>query len=222
MDLNLKELNRIDPLKKSAEVSAQDMGNELSPMSPPEAYEPPSDSQIDYDSLHPFLQNLMDDHVDLKKKLKELKVVFDQPKRGNEINQTTLRALDTFLQFFNEEFTPHNQKEESKLFPLLNDKLIENGEHSPTKEKFTGVKILKDDHTNAARLEGILSQLLKIILSLDHEPSKEIIYQELKKRGNELIDLMQLHIFREDFIIFGMAQELLTIEQLDEMYSEFN
>ena len=102
MDLNLKELNRIDPLKKNAEVSAQDMGNELSPMSPPEAYEPPSDSQIDYDSLHPFLQNLMDDHVDLKKKLKELKVAFDHPKRGNEINQTTLRALDTFLQFFNQ------------------------------------------------------------------------------------------------------------------------
>lgn len=222
MDLDLKELQRLDPLKRVAAPSAKDMGNELSPMSPPEAFEPPSDSKIDPEGLHPFLKNLMNEHIELKEKLKELKTAFALPKKALENKQDTLKALHFFLQYFNQEFTPHNQKEESKLFPLLNDLLIQNGEHSPTKEKFTGIKILKDDHTNAIRLEGILSQLLKLILSLEHAPSKEILFNAIKKRSNELIDLMELHIFREDHIIFGMAQELLTIEQLDEMHSEFN
>ena len=49
-----------DPLKRVVEKQTDQ--EELSPMDPPEAYEPPNLEAVPYEEMHPFLQKLRDEH----------------------------------------------------------------------------------------------------------------------------------------------------------------
>lgn len=220
--MTIKNLQKYDPLKKQATVNAKDMGNDLSPMSPPDAFEPPAEKIIPYENLHPFFQELYNEHKDLKEKIKDIKEAFTHQRQNQMTREILLNKLTQFLQYFHQEFIPHNRKEESTLFPLLNKKLLVAGEHSPTKIPFTGVKILLDDHIHAIRIGGVLSHLHDLMRRLDHAPSQEIVFGQIKKHSLELFEILELHIFREDHIIFGLAQELLDQMELDEIHKEFN
>jgi len=56
------KLNRIDPLNKQAEIEPR-LGDGLSPMDAPEAYAPPSIEPVPLAELHPFLRNIVEEHV---------------------------------------------------------------------------------------------------------------------------------------------------------------
>lgn len=214
--MNYRNQQQPDPLKKQSEVSLADMGQGLSPMSPPEAYSPPAENPVDYNSLHPFLKNLMIEHTEFKDKILILKEVLQSSTEKNALD-----SLEIFLGHFNQEVIPHNRREESKLFVLLNERLLQNGEHSQTKEKITGIKILKDDHNHAFELGSNISSLLETMPLLKDQPSRKILLCEILKITNELTQLLELHIFREDQIVFGLAQKLLTKPELDEIHSDF-
>jgi iron-sulfur cluster repair protein YtfE (RIC family) len=213
--LNSHNNQKTDKLKRQAEVNSQEMGHELSPMSPPEAYEPPSDFQIPLENLHPFLQELTLDHVEVKKKLSFLKETLNEINIQAGPTKPIKEKLASFLQYFHEEFVPHNKKEETYFFTLLNEKLLEKGEHSQSAVPFTGIKILIDDHVHAIRIGGAMSHLLNLLELISDAPSRNITYNQIFHLGKELIELLELHVFREDNIIFGQAQELLTLEEMD-------
>ncbi len=222
MDQNNKNMQKSDPLKRQVSVSAHDMGDGLSPMSPPDAFGPPAQNVKAYDDLHPFLQELTDDHKRLLERIDILKKVLNSKRIQGSIDVADVQEVKKFLIFFNEEFIPHNQKEESQLFKSLHEKLLESGEHSSGTNPFTGIQVLEDDHVQAVKQGAIISHLLKLIDLIKDQQSQAIVYKEIIKLGNELGDLLQLHIFREDNIIFGQAQEFFTTEELDRMKAEFD
>lgn len=61
MSLDLKNLNKQDPLKRM--VERQEETEEFSPMDPPDAFKPPTLDEVKYEDMHPVIQSLMDEHV---------------------------------------------------------------------------------------------------------------------------------------------------------------
>lgn len=218
-----KTLQSIDPLKKQSEVSASDMGAGLSPMSPPDYNQPPSAFSVDFDNLHPFIKSLMDEHKELLTQIESFKKVLSDIKFKRKIENIDINPIKSFLEFFHEEFISHNKKEEQHLFRILDKKLIEAGEHSSGNgQVFTGIKILEDDHIQAIRQGAVLNTLFNLYSSFSDSASMRLVFNEITKNCDELISLLEIHIFREDEIIFGQAQALLSNEELDYIASQYN
>ena len=58
--IELKVINKNDPLKRRVEKQTEQ--EEFSPMDPPDAYSPPNIDTVDYKDMHPFLQQLVNEH----------------------------------------------------------------------------------------------------------------------------------------------------------------
>ena len=84
--IELKVINKSDPLKRSAE---KDSGmDEFSPMDPPDAYAPPNLEEVAYEDLHPILQELIDEHKVVSDKLEGIRRNLDQFAKGGPINKS--------------------------------------------------------------------------------------------------------------------------------------
>ena len=119
---------QIDFLKRDVEKESLE---ELSPMNPPDAYNPPNINSVSYDKLHPFLQELVDEHKAFTKVLDAFEEALISWRKNEWVFNDFIDAgLKQFFIFFDEKVPLHNQKEEKKLFPLLHKKLIETGEHN--------------------------------------------------------------------------------------------
>ena len=213
-------LQSVDPLKRQGEAQTEDMGGP-SPMGDPEDFKPSEDIQFPFEELHPFLQQLQNEHIELTDKNKKLKEAVLKMDKEHVINEEIKNLLNDFLEFFHAEFIPHNKREEVKLFPLLDKKLMAAGEHSNGPDPFTGVKLLEDDHIHALRLGAVLNSQLHLSSLISDFKSSSVIFQELRNTAQELAELIELHVFREDRIAFGLAQKLLSLQEMDEIYQSF-
>jgi hemerythrin-like domain-containing protein len=211
----LKQKQKLDPLKPQAELDSDDMGVEFSPMSPPDAYKPPSSEKVPYEDMHPFLQHLTDEHVELKALIEgfnsALKHLKEKKPQTPEINQ----AIENFFLHFENDFHEHNRKEERALFPLLHKYLLESGEHSPTDEPITGINLLEDEHIEISRLVTMTYQLFQLSQCPFEKEAREKLFEFAIVKGFELVEAINLHIFREDEIIFGLAHRLIESGELD-------
>ena len=186
-------------------------GEELSPMDPPDAFSPPAIDRIDYDKMDPFLKELIDDHELLVEQLnifeKTLLSIMDEG-----ITKEIKERIRDFFEFFDHEFINHNRKEESQLFPKLKQKLLETGEHS-TDGTQTPVDILLADHIEALQLAAVSFNLFGLITKIDDNNSKLVILDLAIEQGKALVELLRVHIFREDNIVFSLAQKLISKDE---------
>ena len=215
-----KQSQKIDPVKAQAIANADDMGG-LSPMGDAEDFQPDQDIQFAYDDLHPFFQELFNEHVELTSYVEKLNQAVTLLGKEHVLSPESGNLIKEFLEFFHMEFVPHNKKEESKFFPLLHERLMATEEHSNSANPFTGIKILEDDHIHALRLGAILSNQVYLMGQFKDFKTQSILCNEIKKTANELAEVIELHIFREDHIALGLGQKLLTKEELDMIHSEF-
>ncbi|MBI3141684.1 MAG: hemerythrin domain-containing protein [Bacteroidetes bacterium] len=215
----LQDLNKIDPLKRMVEKQTEQP--EFSPMDPPDAFSPPSLEGMDADTVHPLLQMLMEEHRVAVKKLDE----FDQTIQAiakNGYDKTTHQGISDFFRYFDENLVKHNQKEELGLFPLLKDRLLASGEHAQSHGDHheTGVDIMEDDHIKALQLAAIVFNFVGISVRLPDPKSGMMILDAGLEQAKALIELLRLHIFREDNVIFPQAQRLLSVEEMDAMLAK--
>ncbi len=214
---DFKNLNEIDPLKRSAEKETS--RKELSPMDPPGAYAPPVLENMDYDNMHPFLQTLMDEHKAAVKALDAFEnALLDIQARGP--GRGADKKLRDFFDFFDNHISVHNRKEERALFPLLRRRLLENGEHGKGPDAITGVDILEDDHVKALQLAAVVFNFFALAARLPDAVSRTLAMDAAMEQGKSLIEMLKLHIFREDNVVFAQAQRLLAREELDDMLLE--
>ena len=83
-------------------VDTQREQAELSPMDPPEAYDPPQLEAVPYEDLHPLLQGLCDEHKEYTEKME----VFEEALAGIQENGVD-RGLEEKLRDVFDVF--HNQ-----------------------------------------------------------------------------------------------------------------
>lgn len=213
----LAYLQTIDPVKKQAEVDASDRGGQHSPMSPPEAHSPPCNVKVNYQDMHPFLKQFIDEHNELKAKMDSFQVVLRDLSLNQNVIGTTDKTIKTFFHEFMKEFTLHNQREEKILFPVLGQRFLQIGEHSRTNNPITPIDVMEDEHKEAFKVVTECVCIWDLVQKVFDPPSQAILIRTFIRKSNTLLEMMRLHIYREDDIVFSLAQRHLTAEELDGM-----
>lgn len=209
MDLN--NLKDSDPVKRFVE---KESGEELSPMDPPDAYSPPAIDETVYEQMNDALKILIDEHKVCLAKLDAFEGVLNKIKidgfgATKEVNST----LADFFQFVDNNISKHNIKEEKFLFPLLHQRYIESGEHSSGPDKKNAVDMLEDDHIKFMQIAAITFTLFGLSGRLPDPSSRVVVLDLAVEQGKNLVEMLRLHIFREDKIVFPFAQKNLTAEE---------
>lgn len=205
--------NQSDKLTKQPEKDVQD---ELSPMDPPDGYMPPATESVPYEEMHPFLQKLTDEHKAFSKELDKFEEILLSIQE-NGIEKETNSKLRNFFQFFDNHSIPHNHREEKILFPLLAERLIEKGEHSQGPSPSTAVDMLEDDHIKSVQLAATVFNLFALSGRLPDHDSRLVVLDIALQQGKSLVELLRLHIFREDSIVFPIAHKHISKDEFDAM-----
>lgn len=214
-------INQNDPLKKQEKV--EKLNNDtMSPMAPPEAYEGSTPKDLGRNSDNKFLQELEQDHIEFMAHINSFISAMHDAKEKKKIEADCLRRILSFFEYFDKEFVIHNKKEERYLFPILTKRLIESGEHSVgLGERTTPIDILESEHMQALQLGAIISNAIEILPRIKNEDAHYSILANAVNKGFVLAELLKLHIHREDNIIFVLAKNLLTDEDVKEVESNF-
>lgn len=210
--MDLYNLKDTDPIKRFVEKESSE---ELSPMEPPDAYSPPAADEVSYDEMNDALKIFIDEHKVCLAKLDAFEGTLNKIKTDGfgatkEVNST----LADFFQFIDNNISRHNIKEEKFLFPLLQQRYIESGEHSSGPDKKNAVDMLEDDHIKFMQIATITFTLFGLAGRLPDPSSRLVVLDLALEQGNNLVEMLRLHIFREDKIVFPFAQKNLTDNEL--------
>ncbi|MCB0477850.1 MAG: hemerythrin domain-containing protein [Crocinitomicaceae bacterium] len=206
-----KKLKEEDPIIVNA-TKDEDM-EELSPMDPPDAYDEKRTVSKDVAVSNKMLLELMEEHKAVIEHCDEFEKALNEFKEAGfyitkEINDT----FNKFFVFFDEEVLKHNRKEERGLFPVLHERMLETGEHSEGENPHTPVDLMEDDHVKFVQLATLSFNLLGLAMRLKDNEARGITFDLAYNNGKELVEMLRLHIFREDNTLFPIAQNILTKE----------
>ena len=211
--MNIKTLMDADPVRRKA-IRQLDMP-EFSPMDPPDAYAPPSKVDIPYEEMPKFLQKLMDDHKSIQIALSSFEETLIQLReKGLKPDKDVDEGLRNFFSFLDDQVLSHQQKEERILFPLLHKRLLEDGEHSEKQPPTTGIDILEDDHVKLTQLSAVTFNLLGLAARLPDVRSRTMVLDAALEQGNNFVEMLRLHMFREETIVFPLASIHLRDNEL--------
>jgi iron-sulfur cluster repair protein YtfE (RIC family) len=208
-------LKRVDPVKKQTLHGLAAIGG-LSPMDPPDAYAPPSITPVAVEDMHPFLQRLVAEHLQFQNEVNTFEdTILSIQKDG--YTKAADGRLRHFLNFLDEEFIAHNRREEAALFPLLRLRLLAAGEHGSGDEPQTPVDLMQDEHIKAVQLAAVILNFLGLAFRFPDERTRLTILDAALEQGKFLVELLRLHVFREDNVVFPLAQQLITSAEFDRM-----
>lgn len=215
--MEIHKLNRIDPLRKQAERGAK-VAQGLSPMDPPDAYAPSGIEPVPAAALHPFLRRFMDEHVPFLDELNAFEAAIVSIQKTGYSKESDAR-LRHFFRYLEQEFVPHSRREEAALFPLLRTRLIASGEHGSGNAPLTAIEVMEDEHAKAMQLAAVVVNFLGLVFRLPHEKSAMMVLDAALEQGKNLVELLRLHVFREDNIVFPLAHRLIAAAEFDAIQS---
>ena len=218
---DLKKLNENDFLKRLVEKESGE--TEYSPMDPPDAFSPPVKDVVAYEDYHELIRKFIDEH---KVSLAELndfeKVLSEFQSNGFSATKESSEGLKKFFEFLDNKIAIHNLKEEKVLFPLLQKRLIEHGDHSTGLFPRTAIDMLENDHVKLMQTASVVFNFFALASRLPEPKSRAITLDAAVEQGKALIELLRLHIFREENVVFPMAHKYLTKVELDALDPQFS
>ncbi len=215
MDDATRKISLSDSIKRFVDKESEE---ELSPMNPPGAYAPPALEEMQYEEMNEVLQKFIDEHNNCLKKVDAFEIALDRIREeGFGAHKEVSNALSEFFEFVDSNITKHNIKEEKILFPLLHEKYFETGEHSQGSVQKTAVDMLEDDHVKFMQLAAITFTLLGLAGRLPDQSSRLVVLDFALEQGKMLAEMLRLHIFREDKIVFPFAQKNLSSTEFSEL-----
>lgn len=216
--MQVHKLHRIDPLSKQAERGLN-ISQGLSPMDPPDAYAPSSIEPVPIEALHPFLRQFRDEHVPFLEELNALEAAILSIQKAGYTKEADAK-LRHFFHYLEQEFVLHSRREEAALFPLLRERLIASGEHGSGSARATATELMEDEHAKAMQLAAVVVNFLGLVFRLPDERSGMIVLDAALEQGKNLVELLRLHVFREDNVVFSLAHRLISTAEFDEMQSK--
>jgi iron-sulfur cluster repair protein YtfE (RIC family) len=215
-----KELKKSDPIIRNVEKGLEDI--EQSPMDPPNAYDEQAIVNSEGDKPLPkLLQSLKDEHWTATEKINAFEKALKEFKESHyNMTQEINSSLSEFFEYFDNNIINHNMKEEKVLFPLLHERLIASGEHSKSDPPKTSIDLMEDDHNKFLQLGALTFNLLGLASRISHAESRMFIFDTAYNNGRELIELLKLHIFREDNTLFPLANKLIAEDEFFRMEQE--
>lgn len=215
--MEVHKLNRIDPLRKQSERGL-DGGQGLSPMDPPDAYAPSGIEPVPAQALHPFLRKFRDEHVPFMEELTAFEAAILSIQKIGYTKETDAK-LRHFFHYLDQEFIPHSRREEATLFPLLRERLVASGEHGKGESPATATDLMQDEHAKALQLAAVVVNFLGLVFRLPDERSGMIVLDAALEQSKNLVELLRLHVFREDNVVFALAHRLIAAAEFDQMQS---
>jgi hemerythrin-like domain-containing protein len=217
----LKKLQQTEPVKRNVEKGLED--SEHSPMDPPSAYEQPGTLNMAVGEMDKSILEFVDEHKVAMKQVEDFEKALVQFKTtGYKVDQKINEIFGNFFKYFDEELLPHNDKEEKALFPILNKRLIEAGEHSKGETKLTAIDVMEDDHVKFIQLGALAFNFLGLATRIKDDTARIFILDTAYETARELIELLKLHIYREDHTLFPLAQKYLSKEEFEEIESKMH
>ena len=188
-----------------------DDSEELSPMNPPDAYDLTRTLNVEDENYSDVLKSLIVEHSEVLQKLEIFEKSLISFKENNFVfTEDINKSFNEFFIYFDNFILPHNKKEERGLFDLLHRKLIETGELRNPKNPETAIDVMEDDHIKFIQLATLTFNFLGLASRLNDSHSKALTFDVAYNSGIELVELMKLHVFRENQTLFPMAHKLLT------------
>lgn len=219
--IDLKQLSKSDPVKRNVDKGLEQV--EHTPMDPPSAYEQPGKMKVDFGSMDKSLQTFVEEHKVAVQQVELFEKALVQFKTsGYKVDQKVNEIFGNFFKYFDSELLPHNDKEEKVLFPLLNKRLIAAGEHSTGETKLTAIDVMEDDHVKFIQLGALSFNFFGLATRIKDEQSRIFILDTAYETARELIELLKLHIYREDYTLFPLAQKYLTKEEFTAIENEMH
>lgn len=217
--IDLKQLSKSDPVKRNVEKGLEQV--EHTPMDPPSAYEQPGKMKVDFKNMDKPLQTFVEEHKIAVLQVESFERALVQFKTsGYKVDQKVNEIFATFFKYFDSELLPHNDKEEKMLFPLLNKRLIEAGEHSTGETKLTAIDVMEDDHVKFIQLGTLSFNFFGLATRIKDQGSRMFVLDTAYETARELIELLKLHIYREDYTLFPLAQKYLSKDEFDAIEKE--
>ncbi len=187
-------------------------------MDPPDAYAPPSMAPVSAAEMHPFLRQYVDEHVPFLAELNAFEDTIASIQKTGYSKEADAK-LRHFFNFFDEAFIPHSRREEAALFPLLHERLIAKGEHGKGEDAATAIDLMQDEHTKAVQLAAVILNFMGLAFRFPDERTRLIVLDAALEQGKFLVELLRLHVFREDNLVFALAHRLISRAEFDEMQS---
>lgn len=218
---DLKNNNKYDKLNRV--VNKDPDIKEYSPMDPPDAYSPPVLDSVNYEDYSPLIQKLLIEHKTCLKELDAFENILNGfQENGLTNNKEFNDGLRVFFTFFDNNISLHNLKEDKILFPLLHERLLINAEHSSGEFPKTAVDMLEDDHLKLMQLASVTFNLFGLSSRLPDISSRAITLDTSIEQGKAMIELLRLHIFREDNVVFPLAHKYILQSEFEDMLERFN
>lgn len=153
-----------------------------------------------------FTQELKNDHRVIQQVVAGMSAVAELLDSGKHVDPIVLADLVQFLQVFADQC--HYEKEEQHLFPLL----ATNANVSTRRE----LESLEREHRLAKQLVG---QLAKVAAVYVHNP--EAVRYRVIDLLQQLAELYPAHIWKEDFLLFPLAQQTLSTTEQQGLQAKF-
>lgn len=140
---------------------------------------------------------LEDEHKHILKAIDVLEKVVNK----NKLNEKDRRELREAAHIF-AEAEKHHEREEKVLFPAIEKK----GVVGPT-------EVMREEHIELRKRKGQL-----------HEASKKKFFdiENVKEPAQFIIDVLRAHIEKENNILYMIAREVLSKEEIAKMRKEFD
>lgn len=213
---DLKNTNKIDPLKRIAERQSDKA--EYSPMDPPDAYRPPVMDVVPVEDLEFILQHLIEEHKLVEKELDKFENTLIQIRKEGFTKESN-KEIGAFFEFLDSDIVSHHSKEDRLVFPVLHRRLIEVGEHGKGPVRETAVDMMENDHIKIMQLAALVFNLIGITSRLPDQDSRLMVLDIALEHAMTLIESLRLHIFREDNIVFALAHKHLKESDFQEIHN---
>jgi hemerythrin-like domain-containing protein len=178
---------------------------------------------VDLDEFAPCLKSLIQEHKEFTNKLEEFeKAIIHLKEHGLKKEDKVNQIINGFFSYFDQEILPHNFKEEKILFPVLNERLLEKEKYNQAGGKKTAVDMMEDDHIKLIQLSTLTFNLFGLCVRLPDPKSHLLVLDLAIEQGLMLIELLRLHIYRENNIVFDLAQKHLTTKELNLIMEKFS
>ncbi len=190
-------------------------------------YVPPTTiDAVPYEKMPPLIRHFMDEH---KKVVEEINLFEQELLRFKKerwvMDQAMNQAFGQFFNFLDNTVLDHNQREEKELFPLLQKRLLQSGEHSAYEKYFSGeasnsrtaVELMEDEHVTFIQLSTLVFNFITLAHRLSDIRSQSMVSDLAYEQGLQLIETLRLHIQREDQTLFPLAVNLISEEEFEKM-----
>ncbi len=153
-----------------------------------------------------FIQELKNDHRVIQQVVAGMSAVAELLDSGKQVDPSVLADLVQFLRVFADQC--HHEKEEQHLFPLLATKA-----NVSTRRE---LESLERAHRSAKQLVGQLAEVASIYV---HNPAA--VRYRIIDLLQQLAELYPAHIWKEDFLLFPLAQQTLSTTEQQGLQEKF-